>query len=341
MGETDRMRFTDPGNYVNRELSWLEFDGRVLGEALDPMTPLFDRLKFLSISASNLDEFFMVRVASLKDMVHARYTKLDIAGLTPEEQLSKINVKTHELVKKQYDTYNKVLLPALEENGIHVVLRHEELTQEQKEFADRYFKDEVYPVLTPMAVDSSRPFPLVRNKSLNLAALLRKKSGDGELEFAMVQVPSVLPRVVVLPMTVGEHAREIHQVILLEEIIERNMQQLFLNYDIVTSHPFRIMRNADFSLDEEESVDLLEEIEKQLRRRQWGEVIRLEIEEHADKRLLEILKEELEVNEEDLFEIPGALDLTFFMKVYALDGFERGRYFYQYPQRGYPAFTSV
>ncbi len=322
MGETDRMRFTDPGNYVNRELSWLEFDGRVLGEALDPMTPLFDRLKFLSISASNLDEFFMVRVASLKDMVHARYTKLDIAGLTPEEQLSKINVKTHELVKKQYDTYNKVLLPALEENGIHVVLRHEELTQEQKEFADRYFKDEVYPVLTPMAVDSSRPFPLVRNKSLNLAALLRKKSGDGELEFAMVQVPSVLPRVVVLPMTVGEHAREIHQVILLEEIIERNMQQLFLNYDIVTSHPFRIMRNADFSLDEEESVDLLEEIEKQLRRRQWGEVIRLEIEEHADKRLLEILKEELEVNEEDLFEIPGALDLTFFMKVYALDGFE-------------------
>ena len=286
MGETDRMRFTDPGNYVNRELSWLEFDGRVLGEALDPMTPLFDRLKFLSISASNLDEFFMVRVASLKDMVHARYTKLDIAGLTPEEQLSKINVKTHELVKKQYDTYNKVLLPALEENGIHVVLRHEELTQEQKEFADRYFKDEVYPVLTPMAVDSSRPFPLVRNKSLNLAALLRKKSGDGELEFAMVQVPSVLPRVVVLPMTVGEHAREIHQVILLEEIIERNMQQLFLNYDIVTSHPFRIMRNADFSLDEEESVDLLEEIEKTALRLETVQDVLLEVNigEEAAKR---------------------------------------------------------
>ncbi len=315
-------RYTDPKNYVNRELSWLEFDYRVLGEAKDKTTPLFDRLKFLSITASNLDEFYMVRVASLKDMVHAGYTKPDIAGLTPTEQLEQISDRTHELVSQQYSIYNRSLLPALKANGLNVVLKHEDLTEEQGKFVDRYFREEVYPVLTPMAVDSSRPFPLVRNKSLNIAALLKKKDGGNELDFAMVQVPSVLSRVVELPVTVDEEGKEMRHVILLEEIIERNMKQLFLNYDIVTYHPFRIMRNADFSLDEEEAMDLLEEIRKQLKRRQWGEVIRLEIEEKADKRLLKILKKELAVNEEDIFEIPGALDLTVLMKVYGLGGFD-------------------
>lgn len=315
-------RYTDPKNYVNRELSWLEFDYRVLGEARDKSTPLFDRLKFLSITASNLDEFYMVRVASLKDMVHAGYTKPDIAGLTPTEQLEQISVRTHELVSQQYSIYNRSLLPALKANGLNVVLKHEDLTEEQGKFVDRYFREEVYPVLTPMAVDSSRPFPLVRNKSLNIAALLKKKNGGNELDFAMVQVPSVLPRVVELPVTVDSEGKEMRHVILLEEIIERNMKQLFLNYDIVTYHPFRIMRNADFALDEEEAMDLLEEIKKQLKRRQWGEVIRLEIEEKADKRLLKILKKELAVNEEDIFEIPGALDLTVLMKVYGLEGFD-------------------
>ena len=314
--------FQDPKNYVNRELSWLEFDCRVLEEARDKTNPLFDRLKFLSITASNLDEFFMVRVASLKDMVHAGYKKPDIAGMTAQEQLDKISVRTHELVVQQYNTYNRSLLPALRNNGLNLIECHEDLTPEQGAFVDRYFKEEVYPVLTPMAVDSSRPFPLVRNKSLNIAALLKKKDGDEELEFAMVQVPAVLPRIISLPVTTDEDHNETRNVIFLEEIIERNMQQLFLNYDIVTSHPFRIMRNADFSLDEEEAVDLLEEIEKQLKRRQWGEVIRLEIEDKADQRLLKVLKRELEVNEEDIFEIPGALDLTVLMKMYGLDGYD-------------------
>lgn len=264
----------------------------------------------------------MVRVASLKDMVHAGYKKPDIAGMTAQEQLDKISVRTHELVVQQYNTYNRSLLPALRNNGLNLIECHEDLTPEQGEFVDRYFREEVYPVLTPMAVDSSRPFPLVRNKSLNIAALLKKKDGDEELEFAMVQVPAVLPRIISLLVTTDEDHNETRNVIFLEEIIERNMQQLFLNYDIVTSHPFRIMRNADFSLDEEEAVDLLEEIEKQLKRRQWGEVIRLEIEDKADQRLLKVLKRELEVNEEDIFEIPGALDLTVLMKMYGLDGYD-------------------
>lgn len=320
----DKIDFgADPNNYVNRELSWLEFNYRVLSEARDKTIPLFDRLKFLSITASNLDEFYMVRVASLKDMVHAKYTKKDIAGLTPQEQLDRISVKTHELVDMQYSTYNRSLVPALKQNGLRIITAHEDMTKEEADYTDQYFKEKVYPVLTPMAVDSSRPFPLVRNKTLNIAALLRKKNGEGEeLEFAMVQVPSVLPRIVELPRKMDEDGREQRSVILLEEMIERNMPSLFLNYDIVASHPFRIMRNADLTIDEEEAVDLLEEIQKQLKKRQWGEAIRLEIEDKVDKRLLKLLRRELEISSQDIFEINGPLDLTFLMKMYGLEGFD-------------------
>ncbi len=307
---------------MNRELSWLEFNYRVLSEARDKTLPLFERLKFLSITASNLDEFFMVRVASLKDMVHAKYDKEDIAGLKPQEQLEKISVKTHELVAQQYSAYNRSLVPALKQQGLCVIENHEDLNKEQKKYADKYFEENVYPVLTPMAFDSSRPFPLVRNKTLNIAALLKKKKGDEEPEFAMVQVPSVLPRFVELPVSAGKDGRELRNIILLEQIIERNMQTLFLNYDILAAAPFRIMRNADLTI-EEEAEDLLQEIQKQLKKRQWGEVIRLEVEEKIDKHLLKILRKELSVSAEDIFAINGPLDLTFLMKVYgSLTGFD-------------------
>ncbi len=315
MAEIDA-RFLKPENYVNRELSWLEFDQRILEEARDKTIPLFERIKFLSITASNLDEFFMVRVASLKDMVHAGYTKVDIAGLKPEEQLARIGERTHQLVNLQYSTYNRSIVPALRQNGLRIVGRHEELTEEEGRYVDQYFQEYVYPVLTPMAVDSSRPFPLIRNKSLNIAALLQKKSGEEELDFATVRVPSVLPRFIEIP-AVGERV-----VVLLEEVIERNIHSLFLNYDIVCAHPFRIMRNADLTIDEEEAEDLLKEIEKQLKKRQWGEAIRLEIDENMDKRLLKRLKKELDVHSGDIYAINGPLDLTFLMKMYGLDGFD-------------------
>ncbi|WP_313582257.1 RNA degradosome polyphosphate kinase [Lacrimispora sp.] len=316
MTGTDEI-YNNPESYVNRELSWIEFNYRVLSEARDKNLPLFERLKFLSITASNLDEFYMVRVASLKDMVHAKYTKPDIAGLKPSEQLEKISVRTHELVALQYSTYNRSLLPALKQNGLRVVQVHEDLSEKEGSYADSYFERNVYPVLTPMAVDSSRPFPLVRNKSLNIAALLQKKSGEDELEFAMVQVPSVLPRIVELPT--GK--KDERAVILLEQIIERNIGSLFLNYNVITAHPFRIMRNADLTIDEEEAEDLLEEIQKQLKKRQWGEAIRLEVEEKMDKRLLKILKRELSISSADIFEIAGPLDLTILMKMYGMKGF--------------------
>ena len=327
-----KVDYSRPEYYYNRELSWVAFDHRVLGEARDKTLPLFERLKFLSITASNLDEFFMVRVASLKDMVNAGYKKRDIAGMTAQEQLDQLNTATHELVNMQYSTYNRSLIPLLAQNGLKVIETHEELEETDKTFVDRYFQDNVYPVLTPMAVDSSRPFPLIRNKSLNLGALVsRKENNSGlkkhlfkrssagkELEFATVQVPSVLPRIVHLPDGADGNKR----VILLEQIIERNMDKLFLNYNIECVYPFRIMRNADFSIEEEEAADLLKEIEKQLKQRQWGQVIRLEVEDGIDERLLDFLKKELSVEEQDIYEIPGPLDLTVLMKMYGLDGFE-------------------
>ena len=314
----------NPDNYVNRELSWLEFNYRVLSEARDKTLPLFERLKFLSITASNLDEFYMVRVASLKDMVHAKYMKPDIAGMTPTRQLEAIAERTHQLVDLQYSTYNRSLLPVLRMNGLRVITEHEDLTEDEAYYVDRYFNENVYPVLTPMAFDSSRPFPLIRNKTLNIAALLRKMNGeeDDELDFAMGQVPSVIPRIVELPEEKDEEGNPQRVVILLEEIIERNMPSLFLNYDIIASQPFRVMRNADLTIDEEEAVDLLEEIQKQLKKRQWGEAIRLEIQAGVDKRLLKILKKELSINSQDIFDINGPLDLTFLMKMYGLRGFD-------------------
>ena len=323
--------YSDSNNFINRELSWLEFNSRVLSEARDKNIPLFERLKFLSITASNMDEFVMIRVASLKDMVNAGYEKKDIAGLTPKQQLGAIGEKAHEFAAKQYSTLNRSLLPLLDKNKLTIVKNFEELDKKQKEFVDQYFINEIYPVLTPMAVDSSRPFPLIRNKTLNLASLMRKKNGDKELEFATVQVPSVLPRIVEIPSN-REGQR---MIILLEEIIEKNIQRLYLNYNVISTHPYRIMRNADFEIDEEEVADLLQEIQRQIKKRQWGEAIKLEVEENMDHRLLKILKKNLHIEDEDIYSINGPLDLTFLMKVYGLDGFDHLKHAAYAPKASY------
>lgn len=322
--------FTNPEHYENRELSWLKFNGRVLNEARYKNIPLLERLKFIGITSSNLDEFFMVRVASLKDMVHAGYKKKDIAGMTAFEQLEAINIKTRALVDTQYATYNRSLIPLLKARNIEIVNDYETLNEEQTAFADAYFEETVYPVLTPMAVDASRPFPLILNKSLNLAALIKRKGNDGkEIEFATVQVPSVLPRIVEIPSR-EEGGRTF---LLLEQMIKRHISKLFLNFKVVCAFPYRIMRNADLPIDEEEAEDLLKEIQKQLKKRQWGEVIRLEVEEGTDEKLLSILKKELHVKEEDIYEINGPIDLTFVMKLYDLAGCDDLRYKKYQPQR--------
>ena len=315
------MDFENSQYYTNRELSWIQFNYRVLEEARDKSNPLFERLKFLSITSSNLDEFFMVRVASLKDMVNAGYKKPDIAGMTPKEQLSAISEALHEFTQTQYSTYNRSLLPLLAKEHITVLTSFEQMNDEEASFADNFFMEKVYPVLTPMAVDASRPFPLIRNKSLNIAALIKTKNQseeemEPELEFATVQVPSVMGRIVQLPCTEGV------KLILLEEIIRRNISKLFLNYDVISTAAYRIERNADLSIDEEEAEDLLQEIEKQLKQRQWGEAIKLEVSEEIDKYLLKYLKKELAISDEEIYKIQGPLDLTFLMKLYGMEGFD-------------------
>ena len=167
--------YKKPEYFRNRELSWVSFDERVLNEARDKSIPLFERLKFISITSSNLDEFYMVRVASLKDQVHANYTKKDLSGMDAKEQLAGISKRTHELVQLQYNTYNRSAVPSLEHVGLTIISEHEKLTKEQAEYVDSYFEENIYPVLTPMAMDSARPFPLIRNKTLNIGALVQKK----------------------------------------------------------------------------------------------------------------------------------------------------------------------
>jgi len=360
-----------PEYFENRELSWIKFNRRVLNEARDKTIPLLERLKFISITSSNLDEFFMVRVASLKDMLHAGVKKADIAGMDALKQLERVNQDTRELVNLQYSTYNRSLLPLMNQENIYIIDAYEKLTEEQAAFVDTYFENEVYPVLTPMAVDSSRPFPLIRNKSLNIAAIIEYKGTGGLLahkaqeddgqeelqeavneaeskeesgkkdkkekkgkkaskpEFATVQVPSGMARLVPVPSKNPEEK----VFILLEQVIEKNIEKLFLNYKVVCAYPYRIMRNADFSIDEDEAPDLLKEIQKQLKKRQWGEVIRLEVEDGIDKKLLEFLKDELHVeNKQDIFYINGPIDFTFLMKMYGLDGCDHLRYEPHTPQ---------
>ena len=309
--------FRDPAYYTNREISWIEFDRRILSEARDKQTPLFERLKFLAIVSSNLDEFVMVRVGSLFDMKQAGYDKPDIAGMTPDEQLRAISENVHALCYDQYKALRTEILPELKKCGLEFVKSHETMTPAECKFADEYFRNLVYPVLTPMAVDSSRPFPLILNKSLNIGAMVRKKGGNGELEFATVQVPSVLPRVILLPEN-----HNMRRFILLEEIIERNMKALFLNYDIVCSHPYRITRNGDMSIDEDDAEDLLKEIEKSVKARKRGQVLRLEIEHKADKRLVSFLKKELSITDSEVYNTDGPLDLTALFKVSSLPGFD-------------------
>ena len=338
------INYLDPAYYTNRELSWLDFNERILNEAKDKTNPLMERFKFLAITASNLDEFFMVRVASIMDLVHADYKGRDIAGLDPIEQLSAIRTRTRGFMEAQYTIYNRSLLPALSKQNICLIEAFEDLTPAQEKFVNDYFKSTIYPVLTPMAVDASRPFPLVQNKTLNIAALITRKGKPSKLihdeagatEFATVAVPSVLPRLIEIPSD-SDHDQTF---IFLEQIIEKNIDKLFLNYKVECAFPYRVMRNADIEIDEEETADLLLEMEKQIRQRQWGEVIRLEVEEKMDKRLLKVLKENLEVSDEAIIHIHGAIDLTAMMKLSSMIDGKKSLFAEKYDSQTDPVFDT-
>lgn len=309
--------------YLNRDLSWIEFNWRVLEEAQDPSTPLLERVKFLAIVSSNLDEFMSVRVAGLKDQIKAGYTKKDFTGYTPAGLIKRIMKRTNKMVSEQYKTYREVTR-LLTREGI-VFTEYEDLNTSQKKAMDAYYHDIIFPVLTPMAVDQSRPFPLVHNHSVYLAVLLIREGDDPDDEpyFAIVQVPSNLSRYISVPSRPNSKKQEF---ILLEELMEHHIQSLFSGYIPISVHGFRVTRNADLTLNEEGAEDLLEEIEKELRRRRWGSPVRLEVQEGIHPYALAQLQEEFEI-EEQTFEIDGPLDITYFMKLAnTLNGFENLRY---------------
>lgn len=245
-----------PSHFLNRELSLLKFNQRVLEEAKNSQNPLLERIKFLSIVSSNLDEFFMVRIAGLYDLCQASVVSEDISGRLPYKTLRESLEKTRQLVKEQYETYD-LLMESLKDKGIYLVT-YEQLDEKTKKEMDDYYRHEIYPVLTPMVIDQARPFPLISDKTLNIGLLLKEKL-DGDLVFATIQVPSVLPRLVRVPSEEGIYH------LLLEDLIKAKLSELFSSHYVLHSSCYRITKNAAMHLDEEDAEDLLETIEQSLK----------------------------------------------------------------------------
>ncbi|WP_405113592.1 polyphosphate kinase 1 [Paenibacillus sp. FSL K6-1217] len=292
--------------YLNRDLSWIEFNRRVLGEAQDPENPLIERAKFLAIVSSNLDEFISVRVAGIQDQIRAGYTKKDFTGYTPSGLYKRLSKRVSKIVADQYRTF-KDISRSLHKEGI-VFVDYEDLTPAQEQSIEEYYRDIIFPVLTPMAVDQSRPFPLVHSQFIYLAVVLtRKNSQEDEPYFAILQIPSNLPRCIPLPHRSNSKKR---QFVFIEDVIRHHIQTLFSGYDPVAVSEFRLTRNSDLTIDEEGAEDLLEEIEKELRKRRRGVPARLEVQKGIHPYALEQLQAEFEL-EDFMFEIEGPLDLGF------------------------------
>lgn len=300
--------------YNNRQISWMDFNQRVMEEAFEKENPVMERVNFLSITASNLDEFMMVRVAGVIDQMEHGSKEADLSGLTPRQQYTKLSEKIHEFSDKQYSCLNHSIIPVLKKHGIFI-RKMKELTEKQRAFTDKYFNKVIFPVLTPMAVDPSRPFPLLLNKSLNIA--IRLTDDENETFFAVMQVPSVLPRFIELPK--GEDGER--DFVLLENIIISRLDELFELFRIKAYCPFRITRDSDLDIDED-TDDLLSEIEKSIKQRRRGKPIRLEISSKCDKQLREFLIEMLDVDESEIYECRGPLDLTFLSKFAKISGSE-------------------
>ena len=304
--------------YYNRELSWMDFNARCLEEALRKDNPLMERLRFLAITGSNLDEFFMVRVAGVKDQVNSGYKqKGNSFDLTPQELLPLLEEKTHRFMERQYSCLHRSIMPALEKQGVRF-LSVEEMDKEQKAYLSQYFQKVLFPVLTPLAVDGSRPFPLLANKSLNIAVCLKSKEHNKDKEekvFAIVQVPSILPRFLELPVKEGR------QFTLLEDVIIHNLDELFELHNIVAACPFRITRNSDLEIDEE-AEDFMSEVKKSIKKRKRGAPVRLELLTKCSADIKAFLIEMLGIKKNEIYELPGPLDLTFFSKFAGVKGFE-------------------
>lgn len=312
------INLSDPQYYLSRELTWLEFNARVLHEAMDERTPLIERLKFMGIFSSNLDEFYMVRIAAIKQQIEAKVSQLTSDGRTPTEQLDVASDRVQQLITLQHQHFETVLRPAMIQQGIYL-LDYFDLNQEQCSYLQSYFEEQIFPVLTPLAVDPGHPFPYISNLSLNLAVVIEHPDTGEEL-FARVKVPKVLPRFINLPtlqvidrtdsLQIDRERPQIWTGIPLEQLIAHNLESLFPGMNIQGCYTFRVTRNADISVAEDEADDLLQAIEEGLRkRRKGGSTVRIEVESAMPKQIRQMLQEELEVTERDVYEVNGMLGL--------------------------------
>lgn len=306
--------------YLNRELSWLDFNARVLALAADNSMPLLERAKFLAIFASNLDEFYMVRVAGLKRRDEMGLSVRSADGLTPREQLGRIGEQTQQIASRHARVFIDSVLPALGEEGIYIIT-WDDLNTTEREQLSAYFNDQVFPVLTPLAVDPAHPFPFVSGLSLNLAVTVRQPE-DGGQHFARVKVPDNVDRFVELVSHVdtdGAEGQTVHRFLPVEELIAAFLPALFPGMEIVEHHAFRITRNADFEVEEDRDEDLLQALERELARRRFGSPVRLEVADDMTEGMLELLLRELDVHPGDVIEVPGLLDLSSLWQIYGLD----------------------
>ncbi len=314
--ETD---LRDPSLYVNRELSWIDFNQRVLEEAIDPLAhPLLERIKFISIFSSNLDEFFMIRVAGLDDQCAAGITERSADGLTPMEMVEKIRERVSVQLRQRNECFFGVLYPALRKKGIEFV-RASSLTPQQQTVLQEFFREEIFPVLTPLAFDTGHPFPFMSNLSLNLAIELEDEQ-SGLIKFARVKVPSILPRFIRLDQIEGlGFDGGMLRLLRLEDLIEHNLWQLFPKMRILQCHPFRIIRDADIEIEEDEAGDLLESIEQSVRSRRYGKVVRLDVNPEMPHSIQSLLVKNLEIYERNVYEIGGFLGMSTLMELLNID----------------------
>src|SRR5213082_1061448 len=308
-------RFSDPRNFINRELCWLEFNRRVLEEAQDPIQPLIERVKFLTIFSSNLDEFFEIRVAGIKQQIESETSDFGPDGLSPTDTFNSIQRVVRELVAAQYALWNEELLPQLAKNGIRIP-KMAELSAKRAAWAHRYFQEEVFPMLTPLAVDASHPFPQLLNKSHNLLVRAKAQRG-GEPLHAIVQVPRVVPRLILMPRGKDEPWDYIY----LASLIKQHIDELFPGLILEGVHAFRVTRNSDLYIDEEEAENLLRTIEQELRRSSRGNAVRLEVEADCPHDFRDLLLEFFELTEADVYKLDGPLSMTHLAPLVANDAF--------------------
>lgn len=312
-------KYNNPRNFFNRDLSWVEFNRRVLEEALNPHLPLLEKVKFLSIFSSNLDEFYMIRISGLKEQVEAKVIEPTIDGLTPLQQLRKIEKEIQPMLKTARDLWLNEIVPSLKKYNI-VIADINELSPKEQKLLNEYFKKEIYPVLTPLAFDPGRPFPYISNLSLSLAVLVKKP--NGEKDFARVKVPSILPRLMQIDEIINPEKKTNSHVstkfIWLGDLIKNNLHLLFPGMEILEAHRFRITRDTDIELQEDEADDLLQVIEENIRQRRFGTVVRLEVESTMPEFMQETLTENLQITKEDVHVIDGPLGMSDIIALYDL-----------------------